>query len=497
MMKLKAITTLSASALVLAALDRVDAQTQYPVLPWPPAYKGLINEYLASMDGYTNHWDIGGEDRERYVAYEGYGIAGKAGSVDFRDHGVPVDNQYLLSRIRFHLGYRDEWWSGYVEGQSSLADGDHRAAYADVPAIPNTTKTIGYGPESDTIDLHQGYATVGNTNVFPLTLKIGRQEMIYGEERLIGAFGWNNIGRSFDEAKLRWQNEYVTVDGFTGMPVVPRDGQFDMPNNEEWFSGVYATFTKIPKATLETYFLARNVSRNAIEFVSDPDFVQPTARDVYTIGGRLKSAPGQLNGFDYTIEGAYQFGDFCPTYNGPRITQDAYMVVLQGGYTFTDWWAKPRLGVEFDYGSGSGSTNGVSHGTFDNLYPTNHKFYGQMDLVSLQNIQDFGASIMLKPTPKLSLELLGNVFWLANTSDYFYSVNGAPRTTGGYGIHPGYNPFVGSEVTALAGYAIAKFAQVEAGYGHFFAGDYIAQSQAVNGGSRDADWVYLQTTLRF
>jgi hypothetical protein len=171
--------------------------------------------------------------------------------------------------------------------------------------------------------------------------------------------------------------------------------------------------------------------------------------------------------------------------------------VLQGGYTIANWWAKPRLGVEFDYASGDGNPTDSTHGTFDNLYPTNHKFYGQMDLVSLQNIQDLGANLMLKPTSKLSLELLGNVFWLANTSDYFYSVNGAPRTTGGYTLHPTFNPFVGSEVTALAGYAVTRFAQVETGYGHFFAGDYIAQSQAGNGGSRDADWVYIQTTLRF
>jgi len=38
---------------------------------------------------------------------------------------------------------------------------------------------------------------------YQASLKIGRQELIYGDERLIGAFGWNNIGRVFDAAKLR------------------------------------------------------------------------------------------------------------------------------------------------------------------------------------------------------------------------------------------------------------------------------------------------------
>ena len=486
--------TLSAGALVLAALD--PAHAQYAPPPWPP-FKGFINQALGSVDGYTNHWDIGGTVRERYVAYEGYGIAGKAGSVDFRDHGASVDNQYLLSRIRLHAGYMDAWWSAYVEGQSSLADGDHRAAYANVPAIAGTVRKLGYGPESDTIDLHQAYFTLGNTNQIPLVLKAGRQELSYGDERLVGAFDWNNMGRSFDAARLRWYNAWGNVDAFAGMPVVPRDDQFDMPNNQEWLSGGYATLTPVPKTIVEGYFLARNASRSAISFVSDPQFPQPTARDIYTVGGRLKSKPGELCDFDYTLEGAYQFGDFASTATAARLDQDAFMFCGLGGYTFSEVWGKPRLGVEYDYASGDDNATDGTHGTFDNLFPTNHKFYGGMDFFSLQNIQDLGVNLALKPMQRLSIALMGNAFWLADTHDYLYSVNGAPRTTGGYGIHPSYNPFVGTEFSVVAGYTVTKFALVETGYGHLFAGDYIDQSQAGNGGSRDADWVYLQTTFKF
>lgn len=480
---------------MLAALN--EAQAQYTPPPPPSPFEGFINEYLASLNGYTNHWNIGGVDRERYVAYEGYGIAGKPGSADFRDHGASVDNQDLLSRIRLHVGYTDEWWSAYVEGQSSWAAGDHRAAYANVPAVAGTAKTIGYGPESDTIDLHQGYFTLGNLDDFPLSLKVGRQELKYGDERLIGASDWNNIGRAFDAAKLRWQNEWLGVDFFTGMPVVPRDGQFDLPNNQDWLSGAYATVTKIPKTILDVYFLARNASRTAINFFSDPQFPQPTARDVYTVGGRLASKPGELANWDYTVEGAYQFGDFAATATSARLTQDAFMFTALGGYTFADWCAKPRLGVEFDYASGDDNPNDGTHGTFDTLYPTPHKFFGSMDLFSLQNIQNLGVNLTLKPTSRVSVALMGNAFWLADTGDYFYNAAGVPRSTGGYGIHPGYNPFVGTQFSAIAGYAVTKFAQIEAGYGHFFSGDYISQSQAANGGSRDADWVYVQTTIKF
>ena len=66
----------------------------------------------------------------------------------------------------------------------------------------------GDGPESDTIDLRQAFVTLGNQKEFPLSLKAGRQELIYGEERLIGTAPWNNITRVFDAAKLRWQTPW-------------------------------------------------------------------------------------------------------------------------------------------------------------------------------------------------------------------------------------------------------------------------------------------------
>src|SRR5947209_3086601 len=201
---------LSTAALMLAALAQ--AHAPYTPPPSPAPFPGFLNEYLRAKDPYANQWDFGADVRLRFEAREGIGIQGTAGSVDFRKHGADVDNEYFSSRIRFHLGYTEKWWSAYAEGQSSLEAGDERVAYANVPAVAGTARKVGSGPESDSIDLHQGYVTLGNHKEFPLSLKVGRQELIYGEERLIGAFGWNNIGRSFDAAKVRWQNSFLTAD---------------------------------------------------------------------------------------------------------------------------------------------------------------------------------------------------------------------------------------------------------------------------------------------
>ena len=93
-------------------------------------------------------------------------------------------------------------------------------------------------------------------------------------------------------------------------------------------------------------------------------------------------------------------------------------------------------------------------------------------------------------------------FAIPDTHDNLYNFNGTPRggvgtTPGnGYGINPNYSSFVGTELDAIAGWAVTRFLVLEAGYGHFFTADYIHQSLSALG-SKDANWVYLQATLQF
>lgn len=499
--------TLSAGALVFAATQQVYGQYTPP--PPPAPFPGFVNEWLRKDDPDMNKWDFGGSVRGRYEVKDGYGIQGVTGSLDFRANNADVDNDYFLEKIRLRAGYTDKWWSALVEGESSLAQSDQRFAYANNPTVPGTVAKKGCGPETDDIELHQAIVTVGNLKKFPLLLKVGRQEMSYGDERLIGAVGWNNIGRTFDAAKMRWQNEWFGADMFVSRPVIPQNDVFDVPNDYDYFSGFYATSTKIPKNTFDFYFLARNSSRQATAAGPSPQSPQPSARDIYTVGFRLKSKPLEFGDWDYSLESAYQFGNFVdkrPGLNTPtaRLKQSAFMVVAQAGYTFADLWATPRLGLEYDFSSGDSNPFDNHHETFDNLFPTNHKFYGYMDFVSLQNIHDISASLTLKPMTRLSLAIEGHGFWLADTHDSFYNVAGvarggtAPTPGTGYGVNPGYSSFVGTEIDAVAGYAVTRFAQVEVGYGHFFAADYIQQSLSNPAfGSQDANFVYAQINLNF
>ena len=504
-MKQKTKPFLTSSTIVLAATTAlfsshaVDA-TYAPPPPAAPAgpSAGLANDYLRKQSTTFQNWDFGGQVRARYEMKDNFATPGQPGAIDFRDNGGNPHNDYLLMREKIHVGYSDSWFGVYAEGRDSSSSGDDRN--------PN--------PEADQFDLQQGYITIGNAKEFPLTLKAGRQELVYGDERLIGNADWLNIPRTFDAVKLRYEGKLGWVDGFVSRPVLADNHSFNLPNEYETFSGIYASSkTLIPKQESQLYFLARNADVHS-PFAHQKDTPQAggaSARDIYTPGIRIKSLPNQLAGWDYGAEFFGQFGHYTP--GGATIaaakakksqSQEAFGAYLGAGYTWTNLSYTPRVGVEYNYASGDSDPTDDKHETVDNLYPTNHKFYGLMDFVSLQNIHNVRFMTSIAPAKNFTLSCDFHLFWLADTADSFYTVTGAPRTGAapgsgkGYGLNPSYNSFVGSEIDLVATYKIKPWAITQVGFGHFFTGQYIDQSLSAPGyGSADANYVYLQGTVNF
>lgn len=451
---------------------------------------GLFNDWLRQQSPAFNDFDLGAQFRARYLYQTYFAVpGGGATAVDFRANTPENVNDFLLLRTRVHAGYSPaDWLSIFGEGQNSSSTGDKRN--------PN--------PQSDgPFDLHQGYLRLGGSQDLPLSLKIGRQELSYGDERLVGAFDWDNIGRVFDAAKLRYEGSTFWVDAFVSRVVLPNDNEFDQPNWNDWFSGVYgSTRSLVPKTELQLYFLADNANAHSAKAVTTA-VKGNSPRDIYTVGTRLQTLPGQLNGWDLNGEFAGQFGDFeyAPgtpgVISGQRLDHLAYATHIEGGYTFTKTDFKPRLALGFDYASGDGNPQDREHNTFVNLYPTNHKFYGAMDLLAWQNLLDPYLKATIAPIKGLSFALTYNAFWLASTSDFFYQVNQAPRSTGGYGIHPQFGSFAGHEVDLIATYQPAAFVQVQAGFGRYFTGDYVQDTFQKLGGAHDANWVYVQAQVSF
>ncbi|MDB6056847.1 MAG: hypothetical protein JWO95_691 [Verrucomicrobiales bacterium] len=444
-----------------------------------PANPGLLNEFLRTNSAAFNKWDLGGQLRARAERREYFAAAPHG--VDFSATGDP-NNSILLLRERIHVGYTPvPWISAFVEGRDSSSQMDDRD--------PNT--------ESDSMDLQQGYLRLGGTKELPLSLKIGRQEMSYGEQLLIGPGDWGNIPRSFDAAKLRYEQPAFSIDAFVARRVIPRANAFNQNNEHENFSGVYAAAQNLlPHHNVQAYLLARNVDSTP-SHITVPLVPIPTPRDIYTAGGRIESSPQWSHGWDYNVEGAYQFGRFRPSFTAASQTQNAFATHLEGGYSWKDVVLSPRVGIEYNFASGDNNPTDGAHRTFDNLYPSNHRPFGMMDFVSWQNIHDVCLTTLIHPIANLSITNEVHGFWLADSHDFFYQSTGAARTSGGYGIKSGAGQFVGSEYDFLASYNALRCLNFQLGYGHFFVGEYVRNSLAPTGGAKDADWFYAQVTFNF
>lgn len=442
---------------------------------------GLLNDILRAHSQAFSEWDLGGQLRSRYEQKDNGGFLPNR---DFIRGGAPNDNDYFLFREKFHAGWHPErWLKLFVEGRGSQTVSDDRSLQ----------------PERDMADLHQGWLQLGDPHLFPLTLKVGRQELSYGDQRFIGTGDWGNIPRSFDAVSLRADvGEKSWIDLFTGRVVIPRDDYFNVSNDYDQFSGLYASSQELLKGVeAQAFFLARNVGEGSVSAVA-PGIGGPTQRDIYTYGTRLKSLPGAFGEWDFAFEGAGQFGEVGV---GPlRRDQQSFSLTGTAGYSKKDWWAKPRIAVGYDYASGDSDAADGQSETFEPLFGTNHGFYGVMDLIGLRNLSSPRLSLALKPSAKLSVNVDWLLFWLADTADAFYPEAGAARVLNGYGRHAEYDSFVGSEIDVVAKYSVASWMELQAGYGHFFPGDYVKESVRsvpANEGSTGADWVFVQTVIQF
>ncbi|MFQ5696169.1 MAG: alginate export family protein, partial [Terriglobia bacterium] len=113
---------------------------------------------------------------------------------EFRDNSdfQPGDDfdHFLGQRLRVHLRVRAHpHLSFFVQGQDVWLFGAGR------DKIIHNTAT----------NLQQVYLDWAPGGREQWQVRVGRQEFIYGKQRLLGAFGWDNVGRSFDAVRLRYR----------------------------------------------------------------------------------------------------------------------------------------------------------------------------------------------------------------------------------------------------------------------------------------------------
>ena len=428
----------------------------------------------------------------KFDIHEKLRFEGRHNNFDFNDSvNSPTDDAWLLQKFRLGLTLQPTPWLK-IYGQAQ----DAREFDSDRPNIPGALAAEG----DDNFDLYQGYIELANYKACPLGLKVGRQILTYGDERLVGPLDWNNFSRTFDAVKIRLQQPTWAVELFASTPaVVSRDAfnTSDLFNGTETgrelvFSGMHFQANAVPWGTYEAYtFLIDQASGNTSNLsgqLSAPVFTGNRAQrsDFVTLGMRAKGDPKKLHGFEFDVEANYQNG----TVRG--LDLEAFAAHAGAGYNFSAAW-KPRLWLDYTYGSGDQDPADGKIETFQNLFPTNHKFYGIMDLTAMQNMHHLIGGVRVNPTRSVAVNLDYHAFFAASTDDVWYRANGLTAVRPLSPAARDASAYRGSEVDLVATWTVSKNVQIQGGYAHFFAGQYLADT----GASADADFGYFQATFNF
>lgn len=309
-------------------------------------------------------------------------------------------------------------------------------------------------PFRDTVDLRLAYGEFGGARNM---VRAGRQELVFGEQRLIGHLNWVNNARSFDGVRATIARKAFKFDAFATSVVTIQPDAFDKSGGGNRLYGFYgSTTTFLPKATVEPYVFYRESEGLTLESGGLGDIRQTT------IGTRIA---GKLPAdFDYGIEMAAQTGSVA--------TDDvrAWAGHWVAGKTFTAAPGKPRPFVELNYASGDGDPKDGVRGTFDQLYPTGHDKLGLADQVGWKNVDHLRGGVELKPKAQWQLSGSYHSFWLASATDALYAASGAAvaRSTAGTA-----GRFVGQELDVQAVYAYSTELQIAGGYAHVLPGDFL------------------------
>ncbi|MGH2927241.1 MAG: alginate export family protein, partial [Solirubrobacteraceae bacterium] len=326
---------------------------------------------------------------------------------------APTDGTWLLQRFRVGAAWKPE---SDLSLQVQLQD--VREWGSDRPKVPFIQGAEGNEP----LNLHVASLTYG-TPKDPFQFTVGRQVISLGEERLVGPGEWNNFARVFDAGKLVWNmvpgkatttffvSSVVNVEPTTsGAP-----WKLEHSNANDLFSGAYFSDKATARDTFEAYLFWRDKTTN------DPIYTAPSApipvparsaaaydiaQDIYTMGGRYLRTP-KPGTFDAEVELATQWGHVnrqttaaTGPYAGttPTLDQNAWALHTLLGYMPLGAPGKLRFDVEYNVASGDTNRNDNKNGSFMTLFPSGHKWYGFMDVISWKNLREAVATVRFNPT---------------------------------------------------------------------------------------------------
>jgi hypothetical protein len=371
------------------------------------------------------------------------------------------DRAYELTRVQGGMTLTPfDWLTGYAQ-------------FHDTHALGLPVRDIASNMR-DTFDLRQGYLDFHYET--KLQFFAGRQELSFGDERVVGISDWTNNSRTWDGFDLRLGNRN-RVDMFSTSVVKVYPTSLDKHGAGLTFHGVEGNIESVVLGTSIQPFVLVRTSAQALSHQGIPGHETEVTFGSYW-SGKLPY------GIDISGTGDLQRG----SYSNNSIHAGAAIVRVGCTAPGVPW--KPHIEVEFDFATGNPHRNPDRVSTYDQQYPSNHNAFGLVDLFGFQNIKQGRLNFSLAPGNNFLLLFQGGSLHVASMQDGVFSGDGsllfAPPRSGFT------RDGIGSEFDASAKYIFRKSFVVNVGVGHFLPGSVMTSSD--HGGPLTLG--YLQLTYR-
>jgi len=384
---------------------------------------------------------------------------------DIRGYRPSTDDRFLLSRVMLDAAVR---LSPRHRVFLQLRDAHEAASYLDEEDFPRNN------PFSDTLDIRQLFYEGLDLAGTGVTVRLGRQQISYGDQRVFGPGQWGNTGRwAWDAALVNVKRSRIDADVWIGRPIRNRPDRW--PNAsvpEPVVATVYARALKLP-TRLDVFY----VHKDDASGTTAGETGAGTLRS-HSLGFQTEGTRGRL---DYALTGVMQRGAW-----GPDQIRSGGASGTLGVRLKAPW--QPRIRAIVTWGSGDDDPHDGVHGTFDGVVGgADIAFYGYCNLFFWANLWDREVQVLLRPAGRLDVYLQAHSFALASPRDAWYSTSLSTvrrDPTGASGTD------LGGEIDGRAVYRIRPDVELMAGLGYFRPGAYVSRT----GASRDALWLMAQVT---
>lgn len=260
-------------------------------------------------------------------------------------------------------------------------------------------------------------------------LRVGRQELDAGGNRLISVREAGNLRLAFDMAHLESRVAGFDAVAFYGRPVLNQPGAFDDRGNpaEKFFGGwLQRQLGPAPAGAplVNVFFFERERNRAVYEQGVAPD-------DRRTVGARASGATPE---WDYALQASHQYGSFgVADISADGVAGDIGWHAPVVGH--------PRLAASFGYASGDSNPADHTLGTFDVLYP-NLGYFTDAPGYYPGNTVDVQPNVTFQVTEPLKVRAGSDIIHRLSKHDAVYTTPGIPLIPG--------NGIGSSYVTALS-----------------------------------------------